>query len=502
MNVLYIDIDSLRPDHLGCYGYHRDTSPAIDALARDGMMFRRCYTPDAPCLPSRTAFYSGRLGIQTGVVGHAGTAAEPKREGVGRSFRDRFEEQGLARQLQQAGLHTAMISPFGQRHAAWQFYAGFNEIHNTGRYGLESAEEVQPVVDEWLARHAGGGRWFLHVNYWDPHTPYRVPLAYGEPFAGDPLPAWLDDEAVLARHRRRAGPHTALDIAMYDDATDPRHPRQPGKITDRAALRRMIDGYDTGVRYADDHVARIIGALKKAGVYDDTIIIVSGDHGENLGELGIYGEHATADEVTCRVPLIVRCPGGPRGAVDDAFHYNLDLAPTLMELLGGEAQPLWDGQSFAATLRDGTVSGRDSVVVSHCAHVCQRSARWGDWLYMRTYHDGFHLFPPEMLFNLAADPHEQRDLAADGGHAALCHEGAWRLAAWHDAQMQTMARTASDVVDPLWTVIREGGPFHASLGKGQPGVAGFHRYLARLEQTGRADGARQLREKYQPRPPR
>src|SRR5690554_6913528 len=77
MRILYIDIDSLRPDHLGCYGYHRDTSPTIDALAAEGVRFDHVYVSDAPCLPSRTALWSGRFGFHTGVVNHGGTAAQP-----------------------------------------------------------------------------------------------------------------------------------------------------------------------------------------------------------------------------------------------------------------------------------------------------------------------------------------------------------------------------------------------------------------------------------------
>lgn len=495
MRILYIDIDSLRPDHLGCYGYPRNTSPAIDQIARDGVLFRRAYASDAPCLPSRTALYSGRFGIQTGVVGHGGTAAQPKVEGPSRDFRDTFDNQGLAHQLQSLGLHTAMISPFGQRHAAWHFYAGFNEIHNTGKHGMESAEVVQPVVDKWLAEHAASDHWFLHVNYWDPHTPYRAPAELGEPFAEDPLPAWLDDEAVLALHNRQTGPHTSLDIDMYTGDGDPRYPRHPGRVTDQASLRRMIDGYDNGVRHADNQVAKIIAALKAAGVYEETAIILSSDHGENLGELGIYGEHGTADDITCRVPLIIKWPGGARGVANDRFHYHLDLPPTLMELLGGKNQPLWDGQSYASALLSGDDVGRNEVVISQCAHVCQRSVRWDRWLYLRTYHDGFRLFPQVMLYDLEADPHEQHDLAAE--YPEVCREGQWRLSRWHDAQMQKMAAHGNDVVDPLWTVMREGGPFHARLASpGQPGRAGFDRYLARLEATGRADGAAALRARH------
>ncbi len=109
MRILYIDIDSQRPDHLGCYGYHRNTSPNIDAIAAEGVRFDQCYTPDAPCLPSRTALYSGRFGIHTGVVGHGGTAAQPRVQGSRRGFRDAFDEQGLALQLHKLGLHTAMV---------------------------------------------------------------------------------------------------------------------------------------------------------------------------------------------------------------------------------------------------------------------------------------------------------------------------------------------------------------------------------------------------------
>jgi arylsulfatase A-like enzyme len=494
VRILYIDIDTLRPDHLGCYGYHRRTSPAIDALAAQGVRFTQCHVSDAPCLPSRTALYSGRLGIQTGVVGHGGTAAEPKVQGPSRGFIDEFGAQGLAHQLQKLGLHTAMISPFGQRHAAHWFYAGFHEIHNTGQYGLESAETIAPVADRWLADHAARDNWYLHVNFWDPHTPYRVPLEYGDPFRDDPLPKWLDDDALIRAHGRCVGPHTALDVNMYHDREDPRFPRHPGKVTDRASMRRLIDGYDTAIRYTDDHVAALVAALKKAGVYDDTAIILTADHGENFGELGLYAEHATADPATCQIPLVIRWPGGRRGAVDQALRYHLDLAPTLMDLLGGKPCPIWDGQSFAAALVPGrgAAPDRTELVLSQCAHVCQRSVRFDDagvaWLYVRTYHDGFHLFPQEMLFDLSADPHEQRDLAA--AHPGLCREAAWRLLRWHDAQM---ARMPQDKIDPLWTVIAEGGPFHAQH---LPGHSPLPEYLARLEATGRSAGAAALRAKY------
>ncbi|MDP9372404.1 MAG: sulfatase-like hydrolase/transferase, partial [Chloroflexota bacterium] len=103
MRVLYLDIDSLRPDHLGCYGYGRASSPNIDALARQAVRFEGCYVSDAPCLPSRTALWSGRFGFRTGVVGHGGTASQPFLEGPARGFRDRFGTTGWMAALRAVG---------------------------------------------------------------------------------------------------------------------------------------------------------------------------------------------------------------------------------------------------------------------------------------------------------------------------------------------------------------------------------------------------------------
>jgi choline-sulfatase len=164
MRIVYFDIDTLRPDHLGCYGYARATSPNIDRLAAGGARFVNCHCSDAPCLPSRTALMTGRFGIHTGVVGHGGTAADMRVEGPSREFRDKLASQSLPAVLKRAGLHTVTISPFAERHSAWHFYAGFKEMHNTGRGGMESAEEITPTVLDWVSRNARKNNWFLHVR--------------------------------------------------------------------------------------------------------------------------------------------------------------------------------------------------------------------------------------------------------------------------------------------------------------------------------------------------
>jgi len=483
MKILYLDLDTLRPDHLGCYDYHRNTSPNIDRICRDGVRFDNYYCSDAPCLPSRTALMSGRFGIHTGVVGHDGTCADMRLGGTQRGFVDTLSLTSLPAFLKQQDLRTTYIGGFGERHSSWTFYAGFREIHDTGKHGMESAEDVTPIALDWISRNAEKDNWYLHVNYWDPHAPYRAPEKFGNPFKDDPLPAWFS-EKLIEEHRRLAGPHGAQEVNMYDNKTDPAYPRHPGEVKNLAGLRRLIDGYDCGIAYMDQHIGQILAALEAKGVLEDCAIIVSADHGENLGELGIYAEHATADHVTCRIPMIVRWPGGKAGHIDKELHYNLDLAPTLATLFEIVPKDIWDGQSFAPSILQGSDSGREYLVLSQCAHVCQRAVRWDDWIYMRTYHDGYHLFPDEMLFNLKDDPHEQDDLAS--AHPALCREASAMLDKWHKRMMVTMPEGYE--VDPLDTVLEEGGPTHA---RGQ-----LKTYCERLRETGRGDAIEELKKRH------
>ncbi|MEC0242859.1 sulfatase [Paenibacillus dokdonensis] len=481
MKILLLDLDSLRPDHLGCYGYQRNTSPNIDKVAAEGIRFDQYYTSDAPCFPSRSALMTGRFGIHNGVVGHGGTAADVRYEGINRDFHDKLSSESFPALFRKAGMRTALVSPFGERHSAWTFYAGFNEIYNTGKSGMESAEEVTPVVLDWIERNADQDDWMLYVNYWDPHTPYRAPEAFGNPFKDEPLPEWITAE-VLEAHKKKAGPHGAREINMYNSDTSPRFPRHPGEITSMEDLRTMIDGYDSGVRHMDDHIGLIFQLLEQKGIMEELVIIITADHGENMGELGIYGEHATADQGTCRIPMIMRWPGQQSGITDTQLHYHLDLLPTMADLLNLKPAPSWDGISYANTVSSGKEEGREYLVVSQCAHVCQRSVRFGDWLYIRTYHDGFHLFDKEMLFNLTEDVYEQNNLAKE--RRDLCKEAVYLLNEWHDDMMQTMNHD----VDPLWTVMKEGGPYHA---KGH-----LPMYVERLKQTGRGEAAAELMRRH------
>ncbi len=486
MRVLMFDIDTLRADHLGCYGYGRDTSPVMDQVAEEGVRFDRYYCPNAPCLPSRASLITGQYGIHNGVVGHGGTAADLRLEGESRVFTDDISENGLFMQFRRAGMHTVSFSTFAERHSAWWFNAGFHECINVGNRGLESAEAVTPKVLEWLERNGSEDNWMMHVHYWDPHTPYRTPDWYESRFTDTPLPDdWINDE-VFAQHLLHIGPHGANEINMWNDNTNGKYPKHPGRLADRKEAKHFIDLYDDGVRYVDDNIGQILGWMKDHGLYgEDLAVIITSDHGEDLGELGIYGEHGVADEPVCRIPMIIRWPGAKKGFVAEGFHNNTDLLPTIRELLGTpvtRAGYRGDGISYAPTLLEGKDCSRQYEVLTQCAHVCQRSVRFEQYLYIRSIHAGYHLFPDEMLFDLEQDPHERVNIAPE--HPELCARGAKMILDWTDEMMKI---SCSDR-DPMWTVMREGGPEHC---RGELGA-----YLERLRGTDREFGIKELQEKY------
>ncbi len=483
MRILYLDLDAVRPDHLGCYGYHRNTSPNIDRIAAESIVMEQLYCSDSPCMPSRTSLFSGRFGARTGAICHAGQQADPYIEGAERDFKSELGRTCWMNTLREAGYRTATISSFGERHSAWWWYAGFSEIHNPGDEGMESAEEITPIALEWLDRNAKDDNWFLHINYWDAHTPYRTPIEFGEPFANDPLPEWPDD-AALQEHWNGVGAQSARERSGFDtDYYDDRYPRQPAIVRNRSDLRQLIDGYDTAIRFIDEQIGAIIDALEAAGVLEETAILISADHGETLGEFNIYACHQIPDAATTRIPGILRWPGiSDSGIRISGLRYHFDVAATINELAGAKVPENWDGQSFATSLRSRSPSdeGRESLVLSHAQGSCARAARWDDMLYIRFDHDAYRDLPEEALFDLKKDPSETRNLATRRKKAVA--KGRRIIEEW---KRQTIDPARGD---PMEVVIKEGGPPHIR-GKLEP-------YLRYLRRTDRAEAAERILERH------
>lgn len=483
-NILYIDIDTMSPNHMSCYGYNRQTTPNLDKLTRENScaVFENMYTSDAPCLPSRTSLTTGQFGIRHGVTNHGGKYSELRNECEGRSFMRCLEYDSLFGVLKRAGKRTVSISSFSARHSAWHFNAGFNEVYCYGDSAVQQAPEIHQITEKWFNDNKDSENWFLHYHLWDPHTPYRVPESYHPEFLDQELDFFVDEE-ILAKHRKCIGPHTATSLNMYDTENHTGFKRALGTINDLDDLKTVLDGYDVGIHYADYHIGKLIDKLKENGMFNDTIIIVTADHGENLGELGMYSEHGTADVATCRIPFIVNVPGSNIGDIKfDKLHYNIDILPTIAELydikpqleeiaMGGKGisaeietdgvipkHKIWDGKSFLSSFKDRKDVGHDYLVLSQMSHVLQRSVIFDKYLYIQTYHSGYHLhFEPEMLYDISTDMHEQENIAKS--QPEIVKEAKSILFDWTNQQMASLEFGHCE--DPLWYIYSHEGPYHA-----------------------------------------
>lgn len=489
MRIVYIDIDTLRPDHLGCYGYHRNTSPNIDRVAKEGTIFSQCYASDVPCLPSRASLFTGRFGIHTGIVGHGGTTADFRVTGSERGFMDQEKELNWVALLKKKGFYTVSVSPYAERHSAYWFYSGWNEMYNPGLGGAEIADLIYKYAEKWLVENAKRDKWFLHVNFWDPHTPYRTPKKFGYPFQNDPPPSWLTEE-IIESQRESYGPHSAREPHGFGFEAEDKFfwrvmPRGKVKeIQNLSDFKEWVDGYDVGIRYADEYIGKIISILKKFEIYDDTLIIISSDHGENQGELNIYGDHMTACHCTSRVPMIIKWPGKNWRNRYDQLIYATDIAATLLEGLNIAIPESWDGKSFYKKIESDDNIGREFLVLSQNAWSCQRAVRFENWTLVKTYHTGLKNFPEIMLFDFKRDFHMTKNLVDE--KPEIVKKGINLLDKWHDLMMST----SYSKIDPMETVLQEGGPFHS---RGY-----LERYLKRLRDTGREHLVNRIISKNEP----
>jgi choline-sulfatase len=473
MRILYIDLDCLRADHIGVNGYYRNTTPNLDRIASEGVTFTRCYCANSPCLPSRASLFSGRFGINNGIVAH---------HGIGEIFRQ-YSDGGrpwtrghwrdpdrplLQHTLWSQGMKTVSFSCFHDRHNAWWFAAGWEELHTfTRKRGGETADEVNDAFLPWLRQNGAQDNQFIHVHYWDIHTPYKVTQVWADRFADDPPPAWPDQEAIDA-HQSIYGPKTALDI-LYSRPPG-RYPVMPDAVRTVEDLKKLIDGYDAAIAYVDHHVGQVLDTLEELGVLEDTAIIVSGDHADSFGEHGQYTDHGIANEAVHNIPMIVRWPGLTQRGSCDALIYGMDLAPTLCELLALAIPSGWDARSFAPALRGGPFEGWPYLIWDHGIYTLTRAVRTQDWLLIHVLHPGLYPYDePFWLHDMVNDPHQTQDVANQRPEvvAELDHY----LTEWRHEQIQK-----SGAPDPMELMVRE-GPFLYMTPE---------QMIRRLEETGRA----------------
>jgi arylsulfatase A-like enzyme len=364
-NVVLITLDTTRADHLSAYGHRRHTSPRIDALATEATLYLNARSTSSWTLPAHASIFTGKfptshgarydpegpLDLDSGIDNRSHIRAR----GVSP------HEETLARRLARAGYATAGFAGGPWLLRVFGLAAGFEHWDDDGILNVRGrkAEDLLRAVTGWLdAREAKADArpFFLFVNFFDPHFPYDPPL----PWAREFLPARVEIDK--------------LDRVQWD------------------AL------YDAEIRYADDHVGLLLDSLRERGVYDDTLVIVTADHGEMLGEHGDWGHNGILFEPLVRVPLLVKPPGPARARVDERpiqlhalYHLVLETAGIEPSAPPAEAEPVL-------------------AEVWHPPHpgIGEWKVLWEGPLKFMGHSDG-----DDRLYDLDADPRERLNLVAD-----------------------------------------------------------------------------------------
>ena len=323
VNVLLITIDTLRADHLGSYGYRRATSPNLDALARRGVAFDQAYTYWPKTRGSFVGILTGRLAAQTGY-------------GKGHPLLLDWNPT-LASVLKAAGYRTLATVDNPNVSGSLGYAKGFDRYRETWAKEEGLASEVaraRAITADGVRvlREAKPGQqpFLLWLHYVNPHAPYEPPPPYDT--------AFLDAAAA-------SGP--VLQPVETFHGGVPRQWAKPGK-----RLGWYVAQYDGEIAAADAEVGQVLAALEASAVRERTLLIVTSDHGESLGEHGYYFDHGENLFDPCqRIPLIVAGPGVKSGQRSDVLAWTLDLVPTVLDAVKVSYPPDLAGTSLLPATR-------------------------------------------------------------------------------------------------------------------------------------------------------
>lgn len=318
-NVLLITIDTLRADHLHCYGYFRETSPILDALAKESLVFTNCQTPAAQTLPSHASLFTGLYPYEHGLLSNAESVRDEitgERTRVMGLYEPSPKLVTFAQILAKNGYHTAGFVSAEPVKAASGINRGFQHWHEPpAEEDKSNADYTNRYVFDWLKarpwRAEGGDKpFFAWVHYFDVHAPFKPPSPYRDMFQSDEA---LDDYL-----KKRA---------FSAEATKLIRPEDHQKLKDS---KEAVNLYDGEVRYTDAQIGELFDRLHEAGLWEKTIIVVTSDHGEGLGQHGTWG-HGDVWLEHLDIPLIIRIPGGEPKRIETPMT-NLDTLPTLYGL--------------------------------------------------------------------------------------------------------------------------------------------------------------------------
>ncbi len=395
MKVILIVIDTLRADHLSCYGYRRKTSPNIDAFASSGTLFSNAYPSDVPTQPSYTAMFTGQRGVKTGIVSHSPT--EELRDDIP------FLPQILA----ENGYTTAAVSTLYIMRK-W-FSRGFQHYMNPvagtpSRIQQVDAHEINAYAIPWIKQNHSKD-FFMFVHYWDPHGLY-IPPKYRELwYKGDPTDP--TNHTLDEAKKQTIWPLIYRQLKAIRDVNN-----LNDDITD---IEYVCAQYDGEITYVDEKVGELLRTLDEVGITDDTMVILTADHGESLGEHHFYFDHADVYEPTIHVPLIIRYPQiFPKGKRIEALVQLIDIPYFILELSKIPIPDQFQGRSLKPLTYGETEESYSEVYSNQGLWSCKRTIITKDgWKLIKTIDQGFWKTPSIELFNLKNDSEEKNNLAEE-----------------------------------------------------------------------------------------
>lgn len=387
LNVVLFGVDSLRADHMSCYGYPRLTTPHIDRIASEGVLFEKNFSVHIPTTSAYANMLTGMDAFTTQVVAlrHKG----PLREDV----------RTLPEILREAGYNTSCVgfsgNPSSRGFDTYLDYAGWGSW-NEGR--SPKAQNLNDVALPELDRLASEEKpFFLFLRHMDPHAPYLPPAPYERMFY----------------HGNECDPaNRSMDPVMsFKPFRDFFASWMPPGITNKDYV---IAQYDGAVAYMDACIQSILTALEAKGLAENTLVALNGDHGETLYDHECWFDHHGLYDPTLYVPLIMRLPGGlPGGKRIGGYSTHVDLVPTVLELLGVDAGIRFDGRSLLPMVRGEVASHDSEMYITECTWMRKHGWRTPEWKLIVALEPDFHFKPLVELYNLIDDPVENRNVAEE-----------------------------------------------------------------------------------------
>ena len=350
LNVVVITIDTLRADHLGCYGYKQIRTPNIDALAAESARFERAYTPVPVTLPAHTVIFTGTYPVFSGMHDFSGNKLNPKQP----TLASVLKRQGY---ITGAVIGSAVLDSRFGLNQGFDFYYDHFDFNRLQESNLEEMERpgnlVAEIALDWLGKNRQN-KFFLWMHLYDPHYPYRPPPPFSE---------------------------------QYKD--------------------RLYDGE---IAFADVQVGRLISFLKANDLYRNTLIVLTGDHGESLGEHGEKTHGFFIYNATLHVPVIIHLPGGTSTKTVSELVSLADLMPTVLQVLNVEIPTEVQGHGLLPLMAPRKAEESRNLYAE--TFLPRLHFNWSELRAVETDRYQFIDAPKPELYDLSKDPGETQNLYA------------------------------------------------------------------------------------------